>query len=743
MKNSVKKPTVYRKLFNIFSNDYKKVLKKAGPFLPIGLYLVDDQGYFRYCSEACRQILGISLNEDVTKIKIDDFYVNPEERQQLINKLNESKGKLINQIINFRRKDTNTKIFVEDNCQRHETCSVPGEYCLVGSISEVTDIVRYRQLFDHLSAGVFRVNSNNILIMANQAVAKILGYDSTNEILNLSVSHFWKTKSEFEKYDNFLHKKGELNNYITEMVKRDGQSLFISINSKLWKNGDGQIIGSEGTFSDVTKERKYVDAFERFSTGYYEIRYVKNKHRIFDCNKMFAKMHGYESRDEVIGLDIATFHYDKEKRDAFFREFEKSKQNNRTIFEKFKLQSTKKDGTPFWVQLDIGLIRDSSGEVIGRDGIVVDIDDQVTLENKLAEKERELNKTFEDMDKFVHQYISPIMNIDSTAQTLMEFLEKRLAKNFEDVKNIDIGDGYLPALLSIIDEFFEMLDEEDLQNRDVNRLKGLTQNLTSVEKQYPDLILRDLATREIIFGMSDVISCLIKKYKSDMESSQYLCLMKIKGNIFVILDFFILKLQNRILNNTRKTYKVIESLRNYLFSGREQQFDFSKVNIIKVLNENIEMYYSMAKQKGLSIIPPKQDYIPMNISEAHIDRMFSNILLNAIKYSYKRSGGYINIRMQERKHNLEIQFVNYGVPVEEDELQKVFEFGYRGKYSFDWNRTGSGVGLADAKITMDKHGGEIYLTSKPVVQSESKKTKERIAPNITTVTIVLPKRREI
>ena len=155
------------------------------------------------------------------------------------------------------------------------------------------------------------------------------------------------------------------------------------------------------------------------------------------------------------------------------------------------------------------------------------------------------------------------------------------------------------------------------------------------------------------------------------------------------------------------------------------------------------MYYNMAKQKGLSINPPKQDYIPMEISEANIDRMFSNLILNAIKYSYRRTGGYIDIRVKNRKYDVEIEIINYGVPVEKDELEKVFEFSYRGKHSYDWNRTGSGIGLADAKKTVEKHGGEIHLNSVPVKYIAPEDSKERLAPYLTTVTVVLPKRREM
>jgi len=147
----------------------------------------------------------------------------------------------------------------------------------------------------------------------------------------------------------------------------------------------------------------------------------------------------------------------------------------------------------------------------------------------------------------------------------------------------------------------------------------------------------------------------------------------------------------------------------------------------------------MARKKGLIIIPPRQSYVLMDISETYIDRMISNLILNAVKYSYERTDGFIRINIDDRRTDVEIRIENYGVPIMADELEKVFEFGYRGVKSYDWNRTGSGIGLADARHTVEIHGGDISIESKPA--SNYKSGEEYNVPYLTTVTVTLPKRR--
>ena len=144
-----------------FSNNYTQIMSKIGPLFPVGLYLVDEQGHFKYCNDACREILGISAEQDVSQKSIKEYYVNPNLRIELIKKLEQNNGVLKGQIIEFKRENSEGIIFVEDNCKRFKLPSKPDTYLYIGSIKDITEIVRYRQLFGDLTAGVFRMNRNN------------------------------------------------------------------------------------------------------------------------------------------------------------------------------------------------------------------------------------------------------------------------------------------------------------------------------------------------------------------------------------------------------------------------------------------------------------------------------------------------------------------------------------------------------------------------------------------------------
>jgi len=114
------KTKLSKKFSKIFQKSCYKIMKDAGPLLPVGIYVVDSRGQFLYCNEICKHILGIKKRDDVTKLNMVDFYAHPEQRPQLIKKMEDAGGKLSQEIIEFKKLNSKNTIFIEDNCMRYD-----------------------------------------------------------------------------------------------------------------------------------------------------------------------------------------------------------------------------------------------------------------------------------------------------------------------------------------------------------------------------------------------------------------------------------------------------------------------------------------------------------------------------------------------------------------------------------------------------------------------------------------------
>lgn len=102
-------------------------------------------------------------------------------------------------------------------------------------------------------------------------------------------------------------------------------------------------------------------------------------------------------------------------------------------------------------------------------------------------------------------------------------------------------------------------------------------------------------------------------------------------------------------------------------------------------------------------------------------RCITNLVDNAVKYSFSTAGKSsrrfveIRARRHSQMEDFYLEVSSFGIGVDADEVASgiCFEYGYRGKYSSDRDRVGSGIGLAEAKRIVDAHGGSIGLESRP------------------------------
>ncbi|MFI5268333.1 MAG: sensor histidine kinase, partial [Chloroflexota bacterium] len=92
--------------------------------------------------------------------------------------------------------------------------------------------------------------------------------------------------------------------------------------------------------------------------------------------------------------------------------------------------------------------------------------------------------------------------------------------------------------------------------------------------------------------------------------------------------------------------------------------------------------------------------------------VLTNLVSNGLKYS--PDGGDVTIRLaceQRRGHDVAVLSVSdEGMGIPARDLPHVFEWFHRGSNVIDF--AGTGVGLASAKLIVEKHGGKIHVSSR-------------------------------
>ena len=112
-----------------------------------------------------------------------------------------------------------------------------------------------------------------------------------------------------------------------------------------------------------------------------------------------------------------------------------------------------------------------------------------------------------------------------------------------------------------------------------------------------------------------------------------------------------------------------------------------------------------------------------------IQRMLSNLLDNAIKYT--PSGGSVTVSLEEQSGTPGISVKDTGIGISAERLPRIFERFYRCDQSR--SQAGIGLGLSLARAIARAHGGRHHSRKSP----ESGKHLHRHPPQIPTASILI------
>ncbi len=139
------------------------------------------------------------------------------------------------------------------------------------------------------------------------------------------------------------------------------------------------------------------------------------------------------------------------------------------------------------------------------------------------------------------------------------------------------------------------------------------------------------------------------------------------------------------------------------------RFPGKDVDLSGIVRQACELFEPAAEDKQLTLRYDVPDAIHLIGDTPMIQRMLSNLLDNAIKYT--PSGGTINIAASEKNGLIFVRVEDNGIGISCKDLSRIFERFYRCDQSR--SRAGVGLGLSLARTIARAHGGDITVVSAP------------------------------
>ena len=161
--------------------------------------------------------------------------------------------------------------------------------------------------------------------------------------------------------------------------------------------------------------------------------------------------------------------------------------------------------------------------------------------------------------------------------------------------------------------------------------------------------------------------------------------------------------------------KTRELLKNLLEWSQTQtgriKFNPETINLPEVVHEVIDLFKETAEQKGIEmkIDIPQEGQI--TVDKYMLSTIFRNLVANAIKYTYP--GGFLQLTAQETEQEWLFQVRDNGVGMDKALSQQIFQIGTHKSEAGTQKEQGTGLGLILCKEFVEKHGGKIWVDSKP------------------------------
>ncbi|MDD0854796.1 CHASE2 and HATPase_c domain-containing protein [Halobacteriovorax sp. GB3] len=167
----------------------------------------------------------------------------------------------------------------------------------------------------------------------------------------------------------------------------------------------------------------------------------------------------------------------------------------------------------------------------------------------------------------------------------------------------------------------------------------------------------------------------------------------------------------RIIEATKELNKFITSILDLTkIESRNISLNKTSKDINTIIDSVIDNLKFEAGQKNVKIDKELSPLYPIQVDVILINRVISNLIENAIKYSGENTSVHVRSWDDEQWVYLEIKDDGVGIPLED--LENIFEKFYRVKNDQSHVIKGSGLGLYLVKYFVELHGGTIEASSK-------------------------------
>jgi PAS domain S-box-containing protein len=127
---------------------------------------------------------------------------------------------------------------------------------------------KYRDIFEHAREGIYQTTSDGRFLVANSALAYMLGFDTPAELIHECTDiaqQCYVDPAGREEFKRLLEEHGAIQGFEYQAYRRDGSKVWVSNNARAVHDERGAILYYEGIIQNIT-ERKHAEEARQASS---------------------------------------------------------------------------------------------------------------------------------------------------------------------------------------------------------------------------------------------------------------------------------------------------------------------------------------------------------------------------------------------------------------------------------------------------------------------------------------------
>lgn len=607
----------------------------------------------------------------------------------------------------------------------------PGQLTLV---DKKIDAAMFQAISELGDDGILVFDKHHRIEYANRMASEITGY--TNEqLLKMTILALLDKPYQSFIEDLFVHPEryGEKTCTEVNLITSTGNMKEAEICIALAGTSPG-ITKGYAYLKDITERKKFERElkaseeklrrlFERVRHGLF----ISTKEgRFLECNQALLDMLGYTDKKDLLRIDIVREIYANPRDRETFMERIKREGYVKDMEVEFK----KKNGEKITVLLTGYPIKNETGNIVGYEGINLDITERKRIENEL----REANEFFRNLiESSVDGIIATDMKgnifiFNKGAETLTGY------KAEEVIGKIHITQIYPPGIAK---DIMKRLRSPDYGG--VGKLLPTQFNVVNKEGQEIPIhisaaLIYDQAGQEIasvgIFTDLRPRLAMEKKLQEthlQLVSSEKMASLgklaagiahEINNPLGGILIYASLMLEDlpqedpkradlaRIVQEAGRCKEIVKGLLEF---ARQTEPKREPTDINRAINDGLFFLVNQALFHNIRIVKEFDPFLPfVSGNPGQLKQVFMNIIVNAAEAMHGNGTLTIRTSASADGRTVSIEFTDTGEGIPEENLSRIFDPFFTTK---DIGK-GTGLGLATSFGIIEEHGGKICVRSK-------------------------------